>query len=86
MGLFTKGVYPDTTFSQGTSLNFTLKTKRYPNDSEITKGAFAVTSSTKKLNLCARGRSFQCRWESTTTDTAWRLGTWRAEGQADGTR
>lgn len=84
--IFMSRIIPDTTFSQGTSLNFTLKSKRYPNDSETTKGAFAVTSSTKKLNLRARGRSFQCRWESTTTDTAWRLGTWRAEGQADGTR
>ena len=65
--IFMSRIIPDTTFSQGTSLNFTLKTKRYPNDSEITKGAFAVTSSTKKLNLRARGRSFQCnvQWEST---------------------
>ena len=79
-------IIPDTSFSAGSSVNFSMLSKRYPNDSTITKGPFAVTSSTNKLNLRSRGRSFQCKWESTAVDTSWRLGTWRAEGQADGTR
>ena len=84
--LFINRIIPDTTFSAGSSVNFSILSKRYPNDSTITKGPFAVTSSTNKLNLRSRGRSFQCKWESTAVDTSWRLGTWRAEGQADGTR
>ena len=84
--IFIKRIIPDTSFSEGTTLNFEIKSKRYPNDTEITKGPFAVTSSTNKLNLRSRGRSFQCKWSSSAVDTSWRLGTWRAEGQADGTR
>jgi hypothetical protein len=84
--IFMKRIIPDTSFSAGTTINFEIKSKRYPNDTEITKGPFAVTSSTNKLNLRSRGRSFQCKWSSSALDTSWRLGTWRAEGQADGTR
>jgi hypothetical protein len=84
--IFMKRIIPDTSFSAGTTINFEIKSKRYPNDTEITKGPFAVTSSTNKLNLRSRGRSFQCKWSSSAVDTSWRLGTWRAEGQADGTR
>ena len=63
-----------------------MKSKRYPNGSEITKGPFTLSSSTTKLNLRSRGRSFQVKYFSDAADTSWRLGTWRAEGQADGTR
>jgi len=84
--IFIRRIIPDTSFSSGTTLNFEIKSKKYPNDTETTKGPFAVTSSTNKLNLRSRGRSFQCKWSSSAVDTSWRLGTWRAEGQADGTR
>jgi hypothetical protein len=67
-------------------VEFQLKSKRYPNDSEITKGPYSITSSTNKLNFRTRGRSFQCKWYTDETDVTWRLGTWRAQGQADGTR
>ena len=83
---FMNRVIPDVTYSAGTSLKFTLKTKIYPQDSEITKGPFTVSNTANKLDLRARGRSFQARYESDATGVSWRLGTWRAEGRADGAR
>ena len=84
--IFLDKIIPDTSFSTGSTIKFQLKSKRYPNDSETTKGPYSITSSTNKLNFRARGRSFQCKWYTDATDVAWRLGTWRAQGQADGTR
>jgi len=84
--IFIDKVIPDTTFVEGNTIKFQLKSKRYPNDSETTKGPFSLTSSSTKLSMRARGRAFQARYSSDTTNTAWRLGTWRANGQASGTR
>ena len=84
--VFINKLIPDTSFSEGTTIKFQLKSKRYPNDTEITKGPYSITSSTNKLNFRTRGRSFQCKWYTDSTDVSWRLGTWRAQGQADGTR
>ena len=84
--IFLDKIIPDTSFSTGSTIKFQLKSKRYPNDSETTKGPYSITSSTNKLNFRARGRAFQCKWYTDATDVAWRLGTWRAQGQADGTR
>ena len=83
---FLDKIIPDTKFESGTDIKFQLKSKRYPNGTETTKGPFTLTSSTNKLNLRARGRSFQTKYFSDTVDTQWRLGTWRAQAQADGTR
>jgi hypothetical protein len=83
---FMDKIIPDTKFESGTDIKFQLKSKRYPNGTETTKGPFTLTSSTNKLNLRARGRSFQTKYFSDTVDTQWRLGTWRAQAQADGTR
>ena len=49
-------------------------------------GETKVENKTNKLNLRARGRSFQAKYFSDAVDTQWRLGTWRAQAQADGTR
>ena len=84
--VFINKIVPDTYFGTGTTLKFQMKSKRYPNDSEITKGPYSITNTTNKLNLRTRGRSFQCKWYTDATDVSWRLGTWRAQGQADGTR
>jgi len=79
-------IIPDTTFASGDTIKFQMKSKRYPNGTETTKGPYSLTSSTNKLNLRARGRSFQVKYYSDAVDTQWRLGTWRASGQPDGTR
>ena len=48
---------------------------------------FIYDAKTKgKLNLRSRGRSFQSKYYSDTTDIGWRLGTWRMQAQADGMR
>ena len=84
--IFMNKIIPDTSFTSGNTIKFDLKSKRYPNDAEISKGPYSITSSTNKLNFRTRGRSFQCKWYTDSAGTAWRLGTWRAQGQADGTR
>jgi len=83
---FMDKIIPDTTFASGDTIKFQMKSKRYPNGTETTKGPYSLTSSTNKLNLRARGRSFQVKYYSDAVDTQWRLGTWRASGQPDGTR
>ena len=63
-----------------------LKSKIFPQDSEITKGPFTISSTDQRLDMRARGRSFQARYETDATGVSWRLGTWRAEGRVDGAR
>jgi hypothetical protein len=83
---FVNRVIPDVTYSAGTNIKFTLKTKVFPQDTEITKGPFTISNTDNKLDMRARGRSFQARYETDATGVAWRLGTWRAEGRVDGAR
>ena len=83
---FVNRVIPDVTYSAGTNIKFTLKTKVFPQDTEITKGPFTISNTDNKLDMRARGRSFQARYETDATGVSWRLGTWRAEGRIDGAR
>mgnify|MGYP003109147202 FL=1 len=83
---FVNRVIPDVTYSSGTNIKFTLKTKVFPQDTEITKGPFTISNTDNRLDMRARGRSFQARYETDATGVAWRLGTWRAEGRTDGAR
>lgn len=84
--IFIDKIIPDTTFNSGSTIKFELKSKRYPNGTTTTKGPYSLTSSTNKLSLRSRGRSFKAKYYSDASDTAWRLGTWRANGRADGAR
>ena len=83
---FIDRVIPDVTYSAGSSINFTLKSKRFPQETAISKGPFAVSASARELDLRSRGRGFQARYETTATGVSWRLGTWRANGRQDGLR
>ena len=83
---FMNRIIPDVTYTAGSNIKFTLKSKIFPQDSEITKGPFTISSTDQRLDMRARGRSFQARYESTATGVGWRLGTWRAEGRQDGSR
>ena len=83
---FIDRVIPDVTYSAGSSIKFTLKSKRFPQETAITKGPFAVSASARELDLRSRGRGFQARYETTATGVSWRLGTWRANGRQDGLR
>ena len=83
---FIDRVIPDVTYTAGSSIKFTLKSKRFPQETAITKGPFTVSGSARELDLRSRGRGFQARYESTATGVSWRLGTWRANGRQDGLR
>ena len=85
---FVNKIVPDTTFTgTGTKeIKFQMKSKLYPNTTETTKGPFTLAETKGKLNLRSRGRSFQSKYYSDTTDIGWRLGTWRMQAQQDGLR
>ncbi|HAI41460.1 MAG TPA: hypothetical protein DCM40_26775, partial [Maribacter sp.] len=85
---FVNKIIPDTTFTgTGTKeIKFQMKSKLYPNTTETTKGPFTLAETKGKLNLRSRGRSFQSKYYSDTTDIGWRLGTWRMQAQQDGLR
>ena len=81
---FIQRMIPDATIT-GT-LNTFVKTRKSPADSQTSKGAFALTSSTQKVNPRARGRQFAVRFESSALDADWRLGATRLDIQPDGER
>ena len=84
---FVDKIIPDTTFvGTGTKqVTFTLKSKLYPSTTQTSKTA-TVLDTTGKVNMRARGRSFQAAYSSSTADMGWRLGTWRMQAQQDGLR
>ena len=68
------------------SVDFTIKTRRYPQGSETTKGPYTVSGSTAKTSFRARGRQFAIRWESDATGDHWRLGNIRINIKPGGRR
>ena len=80
-----KRFIPDFKNLTGT-VNVSLKFRDYPTSTQRTNGPFPVTSSTNKVDTRARGRQGAIRIESSTLDTAWRFGTYRAEIRPDGRR
>ena len=76
----------NTLTSTGNTLQATIYTKRYPDSTEISSGARSLNSTTEKIDLRARGRTFRIRIENTDTTNDWRLGMWRADVQPDGKR
>ena len=68
------------------TVNVTLKFRDYPASTQRTNGPFAVTTSTTKIDTRARGRQGALRIESSTVDTAWRFGTYRADVRPGGLR
>jgi len=83
---FLDKIIPDSTLGDNGSLSVTVYTRRYPNSSDITKGTYTTNNSTEKVSLRARGRQYRFRFEANDADNAWKLGTWRANIQADGKR
>ncbi len=64
---------PDATIASG-SISTTLYMSKYPASSEVTKGPYTITSSTKKLSLRAKGRLMRMRIENTGMNAAWKWG------------
>jgi hypothetical protein len=78
---------PDVSISSGGAISFTITTKRYPQAvEETTKGPYAISPDTEKLDFRARGRQARIRLESSITDTDWRYGSLRLQIQPDGGR
>jgi len=81
---FIQRMIPDATIT-GT-LNSFVKTRKTPADTHTSKGAFALTSSIKKVHPRARGRQFAVKFESSDLGADWRLGATRLDIQPDGER
>ena len=82
---FVSRLIPDVQNQSGT-LNLDFEFSRYPNDTTPVSKTTSFTSTTNKVDLRGRGRSFTANLVSNTTGTAWRLGTLRFEVQPDGRR
>lgn len=67
-------------------LELTLKTRRYPNDTEISKGPYTLTPTTTKRDFRIRGRQWAVRWGSSGVGDDWRLGDQRFQIRPAGKR
>mgnify|MGYP003640394998 FL=1 len=79
-------IVPDVTLSSDTSLSVTLKTRKYPNDTDVVKGPFTITSTTQKVSTRAKGRQMAIKIQSTGTQDEWSLGDFRFNARQDGMR
>jgi len=79
-------IIPDATMSTDTNLFVEIKTRKYPNATEITKGAFTVQSTTDKVSTRAKGRQMALKFSSTGTTDEWSLGEFRVNARKDGLR
>ena len=77
-------IIPDATVSG--NLSVSLKSKKYPNGTEVTKGPFTITQSTTKLSCRAKGRQIKIRFANSATGDDWSLGRFRVNLRADGLR
>jgi hypothetical protein len=79
-------VIPDATLTSATSLYLELKSRKYPNSTEVTKGPFTISSSTTKLSTRAKGRQMSIKLSSTGSDDNWSVGDFRINTREDGLR
>jgi hypothetical protein len=82
--MFVDRLIPDITVSG--SLNSYVKTRKHPADDYTSKGAFPITTNTKKVHPRARGRQLAIRFESEGVGDNWRLGATRLDMKPDGER
>lgn len=67
-------------------ISLSLKARKYPEASPITKGPYAIEETTQRLSTRLRGREFAVRLDSDTINKPWRLGEFRMSIQPDGKR
>ena len=79
-------IVPDTSMTSDTNLFVELKSRKYPHATEITKGPFTVTSTTRKVSTRAKGRQIAIKYSSTGTDDNWSLGDFRVNAREDSSR
>lgn len=75
---------PDATIT-GT-VNLSIYTRKYPHTTETTKGPFAITSSTSKVSLRAKGRQMRMRVSSDALSDTWKWGISRINQRASSRR
>ena len=69
------------------NIKFSIKTKQYPESTDITeKGPFVISNTTQKVDMRARGRQGRIRVSCDSTGTKWRWGSLRLAVQPDGGR
>ena len=79
-------IVPNASMSSSTTLSLYLNTRKYPSSSDVTKGPFAVTSTTDKVSVRAKGRQMSIKFQSTGTEDDWSLGDFRINTRLDGLR
>lgn len=83
--MFLDRVIPDNTVDK--DLNYTFNYKKYPQSQEsFTKGPFATTSVTTKIQPRIRGRQVQIKYSTSTQGADFRLGDDRLSLKPDGKR
>lgn len=78
-----KGIIPDVEEQQG-SLNFSIKTRYWPNASEYDAGTYAAATDTKYLHMRRTGRQAAIRIASEAGPMFWRLGALRLDVSKSG--
>jgi hypothetical protein len=90
--MFCNKFVPDFTNHMGgtmeQTLQFFLKSRKYPGGPTITKGPYNINATTEKVSTRLRGREFALRIESQTVgaNESWRMGDLRLGIQSDGKR
>ena len=84
--LFVDRMIPNFIFNSGGGVNMSMTFMRYPNLTGTTKGPYAITSTTSKIDLRGRGRHATLRFNSSTAGNYWRSGKNRINVKPDGRR
>lgn len=79
-------IVPDAKMTADTTLSVELKTRKYPQDPETTKGPFTITQNTGKVSTRARGRQVAVKFSSSGSTDDWQLGDFRINTREDGIR
>jgi hypothetical protein len=82
---FIKRVIPDMTIPSG-SVDYILKTRRYPHSTQVTDTTKTIDAATEKIDVRIRTRSLALRIESDALGDDWRMGTARMDARPDGKR
>ena len=77
-------IIPDATVTG--NLNFTVKTRKYPNGTETSKGPFTIDQNSTKVSMRARGRQMSIKVDNTNIGDTWSLGDLRVNSRTDGLR
>ena len=80
-----KNAIPDFVLEAG-SVDVTFKGRKFPNQTQIVKGPFTVTPTTKKISPRLRARRAAVRFASSTMGTFWRSGRMQVDLKRKGRR